>query len=111
MPDIRAWYTGEKEAGELEAWTGIEPVYTDLQSAASPLRHQASLSWCTGGRKAAPADRSYATRCPLLSSLHAKILRGGCRFKSPAGGAQAARARRLITRVSSCIFLFAPQHN
>ncbi len=27
----------------MEAWTGIEPVYTDLQSAASPLRHQASI--------------------------------------------------------------------
>ena len=25
----------------LEASTGIEPVYTDLQSAASPLRHRA----------------------------------------------------------------------
>lgn len=28
---------------ELEAPTGIEPVYTDLQSAASPLRHRANL--------------------------------------------------------------------
>ena len=26
----------------LEASTGIEPVYTDLQSAASPLRHLAT---------------------------------------------------------------------
>ncbi|GEM_PF-4368823 len=29
----------------LEAPTGIEPVYTDLQSAASPLRHRATV-WC-----------------------------------------------------------------
>ena len=28
----------------LEASTGIEPVYTDLQSAASPLRQLAA--WC-----------------------------------------------------------------
>ena len=29
----------------LEASTGIEPVYTDLQSAASPLR-QLAIPWC-----------------------------------------------------------------
>ncbi len=27
----------------MEARTGIEPVYTDLQSAASPLRHRAFI--------------------------------------------------------------------
>ena len=38
----------------LEASTGIEPVYTDLQSAASPLRQLAFsskikyLPWCEG---------------------------------------------------------------
>ena len=31
---------------KLEASTGIEPVYTDLQSAASPLRQLASLVVC-----------------------------------------------------------------
>ena len=30
--------------GDLEATTGIEPVWTDLQSAASPLRHVALQS-------------------------------------------------------------------
>ena len=32
----------------LEASTGIEPVYTDLQSAASPLRQLAAgaFAWC-----------------------------------------------------------------
>ncbi len=35
----------EGAGGELEASPGIEPGYTDLQSAASPLRHEAvSLS-------------------------------------------------------------------
>ena len=29
----------------LEASTGIEPVYTDLQSAASPLRQLAAVVW------------------------------------------------------------------
>ena len=29
----------------LEASTGIEPVYTDLQSAASPLRQLAVAQW------------------------------------------------------------------
>ena len=29
----------------VEASTGIEPVYTDLQSAASPLRQLASRGW------------------------------------------------------------------
>lgn len=27
----------------MEAWAGIEPAYADLQSAASPLCHQAAL--------------------------------------------------------------------
>lgn len=31
----------------LEASTGIEPVYTDLQSAASPLRQ---LAYCLGNK-------------------------------------------------------------
>ena len=29
---------------DLEAWPGIEPGYTDLQSVTSPLRHQAISS-------------------------------------------------------------------
>ncbi len=31
----------------MEASAGIEPAYTDLQSAASPLRQEAPL-WCEG---------------------------------------------------------------
>ena len=48
--DLRIWKNKTLENSmfykglRVEAWTGIEPVYTDLQSAASPLRHQASLS-------------------------------------------------------------------
>lgn len=34
--------------GEMEASTGIEPVYTDLQSAASPLRQLAFSSGALG---------------------------------------------------------------
>ncbi len=30
----------------MEASTGIEPVYTDLQSAASPLRQLAAVVMC-----------------------------------------------------------------
>ena len=35
----------------MEASTGIEPVFTDLQSAASPLRHEASEArfYCSSG--------------------------------------------------------------
>ena len=34
-----------KSLKTLEASTGIEPVYTDLQSAASPLRQLAAVVW------------------------------------------------------------------
>lgn len=42
----------------MEASTGIEPVYTDLQSAASPLRQLAAL----GG------SRRLSDRCALCKS-------------------------------------------
>ena len=44
----------------LEASTGIEPVYTDLQSAASPLRQLAEVAFLlwrgVGGVKQVSAD-------------------------------------------------------
>ena len=40
----------------LEASTGIEPVYTDLQSAASPLRQLAAVVVVAGYTK--PTDRA-----------------------------------------------------
>ena len=47
-------------AGFMEASTGIEPVYTDLQSAASPLRQLAEVAFLLwrrrGGVKRVVAD-------------------------------------------------------
>ena len=42
---IRKEYQIRQILLNVEAPTGIEPVYTDLQSAASPLRHRAPR-WC-----------------------------------------------------------------
>ena len=36
------FFARSPSARKVEAPTGIEPVYTDLQSAASPLRHRAA---------------------------------------------------------------------
>ena len=46
---------------KLEARAGIEPAYTDLQSAASPLRHRA-IRWACALRRSAPNNRSYAAQ-------------------------------------------------
>lgn len=52
-----------KSVEVLEASTGIEPVYTDLQSAASPLRQLAFsskikyLPWCAWGFSSFPKGR------------------------------------------------------
>ncbi len=45
-----------KSLKSVEASTGIEPVYTDLQSAASPLRQLAAVVWASDTVSEAPAQ-------------------------------------------------------
>ena len=55
----------------LEARAGIEPAYTDLQSAASPLRHRASqwLPCSASGATSPAARRMQQASCETLSEL------------------------------------------
>ena len=52
---------GRDQPGKLEARAGIEPAYTDLQSAASPLRHRASGAELRGERP--PSDFAAQWQC------------------------------------------------
>lgn len=54
----------------MEASTGIEPVYTDLQSAASPLRHEASGAgfYVSSKREARPHGRRLAINMQGLAA-------------------------------------------
>lgn len=77
----------KRNADEMEAPTGIEPVYTDLQSAASPLRHRAPR-WCA-------ARYQTVARCGQVLFSAPRIFPPGCeispferkydRFRLPPG--------------------------
>src|SRR5690606_13066353 len=73
----------------LEARAGIEPAYTDLQSAASPLRHRASGADLRGDR--APSD--FISQWQSVRFAMAAIAR--C-------GVGAARSRRYARRRREC---------
>ena len=66
----------------MEARAGIEPAYTDLQSAASPLRHRASIADLRGfgapRREKFAVQSLYMSHCRLFSHSHSYPSSGPC---------------------------------
>jgi hypothetical protein len=53
---------------KMEATAGIEPAYTDLQSAASPLRHVANTGKASGAQAYIGAKAARQSRVKLAFS-------------------------------------------